>query len=103
MAYISMAPPIDYIILNYNQKGIHHKYEAGTKYLIFKGNNKVYNRFRYHILDTRGEICCNCGCFSNIIHYIKPANKFPNLYYCLDNIQVLCKECHKNIHRDEGY
>ena len=56
-----MTPPIDYIILDYNQKGIYHKYEAGTKYLVFKGNNKVYNRFRYHILDARGEMCCKCG------------------------------------------
>ena len=103
MTYISMTPPIDYIILDFNQKCIYYKYEAGIKYLIFKGNTKVYNRFRHSILKENGTFCSECGCFGNIIHHIKPANKSPNLYYCVDNIRVLCKECHKNIHHEEGY
>ncbi len=98
-----MTPPIDYIILDYNQSGTYYKYDAGKTYNIFRGVGKIYNRFRYHILDVRGATCSQCGRSGNIIHHIKSVNKNPNLYYCYDNIDVLCKECHKETHRCEGY
>jgi len=98
-----MTPPIDYVILNYDQKSTYYKYCAHKNYTVFKGISKIYNRFRHTILMKNGCVCEHCEQHGNNIHHKKPTNRYPNLYYCVDNIIVLCRKCHKSIHNEEGY
>ena len=98
-----MTPPIDYIILDYNLIDVYHTFPRGIKSFVFKSEGKLYNRFRNMVLKEMGETCSMCGLHGNVIHHIKPANKYPDLYYCVDNIIVLCKTCHKELHHEEGY
>jgi hypothetical protein len=103
VAYLTMTPPIDYEILDYNLSDVYYKYNAGKRIVVYKGIGKVYNRFKNMVLKEKGEICSKCGLSGNVIHHKKPANKYPDLYYCVDNIMVVCESCHKRIHQEEGY
>ena len=103
VAYLTMTPPIDYTILDYNLLDVYHIFPCGIKSFVFKGEGKLYNRFKNMVLKEKGEICSKCGLPGNVIHHKKPANKYPDLYYCVDNIMVVCESCHKKIHCDEGY
>lgn len=54
---------------------------------------------RKEVLDTKGYICCNCGArFGLQVHHIKYEKGKMAWEYSLDDLVVLCEECHKKIH-----
>lgn len=47
-----------------------------------------------------GKKCVKCNSEKNLqIHHIKTVKTHPHLIYCLDNIKILCKNCHKLEHK----
>lgn len=54
---------------------------------------------RKEVLDTKGYICCNCGSrFGLQVHHLKYEKGKMAWEYSLDNLVVLCEECHRKIH-----
>lgn len=67
--------------------------------------DQKFNKVKSKILMTRGNSCQMCGIpysgESLQMHHVKPVTKFPELRYDPQNILVVCKECHKQIHSNE--
>ncbi len=43
--------------------------------------------------------CIICGSDKDLtLHHIKPIKDYPELKYRFDNLKVICKSCHKNLH-----
>ena len=60
--------------------------------------DEAFRKLRHEVFLRDGEICANCGrkagrgVFLHIDH-IKPKSKFPELFYDINNLQVLCEDC----------
>lgn len=55
------------------------------------------HKYRKLILKRFGNQCVECGANDNLeIDHILPVKSHPECAFDLDNLQVLCKECHKN-------
>jgi uncharacterized protein (TIGR02646 family) len=44
--------------------------------------------------------CAQCGLAGDEVHHILPRESHPHLKYDWSNLQTLCLQCHKEIHRD---
>ena len=70
-----------------------------------KGNEPKQNRetsfaFNKIVFEERNKECEKCGSKENLqIHHIKGYALFPELRFDLNNVLLLCKECHKDIHK----
>ena len=43
--------------------------------------------------------CCTCGSASDLtVHHIIPRSERPDLSYDPDNLAVLCRSCHDEVH-----
>ena len=38
---------------------------------------------------------------AEVVHHIKPSDKYPDLMYEIDNLQTLCRPCHERVHGRE--
>lgn len=66
-----------------------------------KRNNYRYRQWRQKILD-RDKVCQECGSESNLeVHHIKHFAEHPELRQNDNNAIVLCRKCHKELHRRE--
>lgn len=66
-----------------------------------KRNNYSYRQWRQHILD-RDKVCQKCGSGENLeVHHIKRFSEYPELRQDDSNAVVLCKRCHRELHRRE--
>lgn len=67
---------------------------------------KVFNvyAFRKHCYERSGHRCEICGKYiawdDTQLHHILPFNRFPHLSMDERNMQILCRDCHKEIHCD---
>ena len=61
-------------------------------------------KLKLMLLAQRGNKCESCGLGGNEksleLHHIKPIVVRPDLAKSLDNIMLLCNECHKGIHKE---
>lgn len=57
--------------------------------------SEEWNEVRKAILKMYGIKCMKCGATNCEMHvdHIKPRSLYPELELCLDNLQVLCKDC----------
>lgn len=47
----------------------------------------------------KANTCIICGSDKDLtLHHIKPIKDFPELKYRFDNLKVICKKCHENLH-----
>lgn len=61
-------------------------------------NTKRWDRFRRLVIDRAGGRCERCGKMITerfIIHHMKPATR--ENFFDLDNLQLLCLECHNTV------
>ena len=74
----------------------------------FKNNKKRQKRetskeFNDLVFNERNNECEKCGSKNNLhIHHIKGYTQYPELRFDLNNVLLLCKECHKDIHKTKG-
>lgn len=56
-----------------------------------------WKALRKEIISEQGRACLKCGSTPDLknlhIDHIKPFKKYPELAFCKDNLQVLCKRC----------
>ena len=66
-----------------------------------KRNNYQYRKWRQAIID-RDKVCQECGADKNLeVHHIKHFAEHPELRLSDDNAIVLCRSCHRKLHRRE--
>lgn len=64
-----------------------------------KRNNYTYRQWRKRILE-RDKVCQICGSDKNLeVHHIKPFAEYTELRTEDRNGVVLCKKCHRDLHR----
>lgn len=67
--------------------------ERATKYNVQSIKQDLYRKTK------KANTCIICGNDKDLtIHHIKPIKDYPELKYRFDNIKVICKTCHKNLH-----
>lgn len=60
-------------------------------------SKQCFRAFRLKVYVKYNERCHRCGSTENLqMHHIKPLSK--NGSYTLDNLELLCEECHKEEH-----
>lgn len=54
------------------------------------------------IVIARDEVCVSCGSStSRHLHHVKPWATYPDLRFDPENVVLLCRPCHHDIHRKE--
>lgn len=80
-------------------------YLSKTKLKRNNNNKSPRVRFRRALFDDRGHRCELCGKelpeSMLTVHHIKKRAEHPELRYDKENVQLLCLECHRNLHRME--
>lgn len=81
----------------YRQK----KYEKGIK---IATSREVPAEFRKIALEDRNYTCEKCGSIENglHVHHIEGYTEQPMFMADLSNVIVVCKKCHKEIHKQKG-
>lgn len=66
-------------------------------------NKKAWLKMKSLILYKKGkcEICSSDSFLQ--VHHILPRSSHPELAMDRENLMVLCKPCHKNIHKNDKY
>lgn len=89
---------------NYHRKGANHPNWKGG---VTPENQKVRNSkemkaWKRAVFQRDGYSCQICGQIGGELqaHHIKPFAKFPELRFDVNNGITLCKECHKEVHRN---
>ncbi len=77
------------------------KYEKGTK---LTTSREVPADFRKIALEDRNYTCEKCGSIENglHVHHIEGYTEQPMFMVDLLNVIVVCKKCHKEIHKQKG-
>lgn len=77
------------------------KYERGTK---LSTSREVPSDFRKIALEDRNYTCEKCGSIENglHVHHIEGYTEQPMFMADLLNVIVVCKKCHKEIHKQKG-
>jgi 5-methylcytosine-specific restriction endonuclease McrA len=66
-------------------------------------DSKEYNKFRDSVLE-RDKVCQCCGSKENPeVHHSLPFNQYNSLGADINNGILLCNECHKEYHSQNGY
>lgn len=66
-----------------------------------KRNNYQYRQWRLRIL-KRDKCCQQCGNMDDLeVHHIKHFSEYPELRTDDNNGIVLCRKCHRNLHRSK--
>jgi 5-methylcytosine-specific restriction endonuclease McrA len=47
------------------------------------------------------KTCAMCGCPAKEIHHIKGVTEYPELKNHINNMIIVCADCHKKIHKEE--
>jgi hypothetical protein len=65
-------------------------------------NNFLYKEFRKLIFKKHNYTCQLCGQIGGYIHlhHIRPKAKYPELLLVKENVTVLCKDCHRLLHKN---
>lgn len=98
---------------NTQRKVIKEQYLYGDKnYFYINGNGSSQEwispkakRFKRMIFKNFGRVCCVCKKEKREmnIHHIYSRNKFPEKTYDIENVVVICKECHMEFHSMYGF
>lgn len=95
-----------FLTMNEDEEGYYftiiHWYENnGIGETARKRNNYPYRVWRQHIID-RDKVCQRCGSGECLeVHHIKRFSEYPELRQDDSNAVVLCKRCHRELHRRE--
>lgn len=74
------------------------------KYLSRKNRTYKHQAWATMVKEKDKNKCINCGSFENLeAHHIKSVKDFPELQYDVNNGITLCKLCHTNHHKQNGY
>lgn len=66
--------------------------------------NTWQNRMRNKLYEEQAGTCSTCGKKSDLeIHHIVPVHKDPSKCFDEDNIVAICKGCHKEFHKEQGW
>ena len=66
-------------------------------------SKKEYKIWRNEVFRRDDFRCAICGDETNIeAHHIKPFLKYPDLRFDVNNGITLCRNCHKEMHRQKG-
>lgn len=66
-------------------------------------NKKKWLKLKSKILYEKGK-CEICGSNNYLhVHHILPRSSNPELAMDIENLMVLCKNCHKEIHKEDKY
>ena len=89
-----------FVIQTEEEYKIVHWYENnGIGETAKKRNNYTYRQWRKRILE-RDKVCQICGSSENLeVHHIKPFSEYSELRTDDNNGIVLCRKCHRNLHR----
>ena len=70
--------------------------EKASNYRVETIKSDFYKRIK------KANNCIICGSDKDLtLHHIKPIKDYPELKYRFDNLKVICKSCHKNLHNWE--
>lgn len=74
------------------------------KYLSRKNRTYKHNAWATMVKEKDKNKCTNCDSVYNLeAHHIKSVKHFPELQYDINNGITLCKLCHTNHHKQNGY
>lgn len=74
------------------------------KYLSRKNRNYKHNAWATMVKERDNNKCTNCESVYNLeAHHIKSVKHFQKLQYDVNNGITLCKFCHTNYHKQNGY
>jgi 5-methylcytosine-specific restriction endonuclease McrA len=65
-------------------------------------NSNLWKKITQTVRKERGHLCERCGMLGEIVHHIEPLTE-ENMHdykiaYGLDNLMLVCRKCHKEIH-----
>lgn len=66
-----------------------------------KRNRKVVSDRAKKLKRRLCKNCAMCGCPASEIHHIKKVAEFPELKNNINNMIIVCNECHKKIHNSD--
>jgi len=62
-----------------------------------------WRRLRRQLRARAGGKCESCGSTESLhAHHVKSWAEYPELRFDLDNLRLLCRDCHHNEHRKGG-
>jgi len=62
-------------------------------------NDSRWKALRVTALERDGHRCQQCGSYDRlVVHHIVEVSSRPNLAFELNNLQVLCRRCHRGEH-----
>lgn len=72
----------------------------GRKNFEISRRNPIYNYLKKSVFERDNNQCIICGDTKEIeIHHIKSKKNNPELFYKLENVITLCKDCHIKQHQ----
>ena len=67
-----------------------------------KLSSRPWERIRRAVLQRDGYTCSRCRGFRKLeVHHIEPRHLAPEKKYDLDNLKILCRFCHEDLHNKE--
>ena len=77
-----------------------YKQKKYRKNEVKNSKRETSSEFNKIVFEERNNECEKCGSKEKLqIHHIKGYTLFPELRFDLNNVLLLCKECHKDIHK----
>ena len=59
-----------------------------------------YRRWKNAVFERDGKVCCSCGSKKDLeVHHVIPFSQDPKKRFDVDNGKVLCKYCHRKVHK----
>lgn len=52
-------------------------------------------RFTRGLIKARDKDTCYCGRFAREVHHIRKSSLYPELFFDVDNLIMVCNSCHK--------
>ena len=63
----------------------------------------TWQRLRLMALQRDHYLCQVCKHrYADTVHHILPREARPDLAYCLDNLESVCRQCHNQAHPEKG-
>lgn len=63
-----------------------------------KDGTKKWKDIRLFVLKLKKYRCELCSKNTNIVHHIKEVCNYPDMQFDIENLMVLCRECHRKQH-----
>lgn len=84
------------IVIHLIQNGVHPLDIDQIMLRVIKINDK--QKLRRALLDHH-DTCELCGCKKKVeLHHINPKRDYPDLEFDINNLMVLCRDCHDIVH-----